>query len=139
MGGDPEGRMKFRLEDGLPFASASIVIGGKVVALPVALLDTGSAGTLVNADRLLEEGVTPEPSDRIGCVRGIGGVEYVLRKQATEVRLGELSVRDVTVQVGALDYGFAVDAIVGADVLLGLRAVIDLGRLELSGPADVAS
>jgi hypothetical protein len=43
----------------------------------------------------------------------------------------------VTVQVGALDYGFSVDAIVGADVLCGLGAVIDLGRLELSGPAHV--
>ncbi|MBI5444496.1 MAG: aspartyl protease family protein, partial [Deltaproteobacteria bacterium] len=104
--------MKVRLEDGLPFVSASIVVGGRVVALPIALLDTGSAGTLVNADRLLDEGVTPEPSDRIGSVRGIGGVEYVLRKHATEARLGELSVRDVTVQVGALDYGFSVDAIV---------------------------
>lgn len=129
--------MKIRLEDGLLFVSASILIGGKFVELPTALLDTGSAGTLVNADRLLEAGVTPEPADRIGSVRGIGGVEYVLRKHATEVRLGELSVRDVTVQVGALDYGFSVDAIVGADVLCGFGAVIDLGRLELLGPADL--
>ena len=128
--------MKVRLEDGLPFVSATIVIGGKLVTLPTALIDTGSAGTLVNADRLLEEGVAPEPSDRIGSVRGIGGVEYVLRKRATEVRLGDLSVRGVTVQVGALDYGFSVDAIVGADVLCGLGAVIDLGRLELSGPRE---
>jgi hypothetical protein len=37
--------MKIRLEDGLPFVSASIVIGGRVVALPIALLDTGSAGS----------------------------------------------------------------------------------------------
>ncbi|MHB8800298.1 MAG: aspartyl protease family protein [Thermoanaerobaculia bacterium] len=126
--------MRIRLEDGLPFVEATIVVGGKEVELPIALLDTGSAGTLVNADRLLGAGVTAEPTDRIGSVRGIGGVEYVLRKRASEVRLGALSVRDVDVQVGALDYGFDVDAIIGADVLCGLAAVIDLGRLELAGP-----
>lgn len=127
--------MRIRLEDGLPFVEATIVVGGKKVELPVALLDTGSAGTLVNADRLLAEGVTAEPTDRIGSVRGIGGVEYVLRKRASEVRLGDLSLPEVEVQVGALDYGFAVDAIIGAAVLCGLRAIIDLGRLELTGPA----
>jgi hypothetical protein len=127
--------MRIRLEDGLPFVEATILVGGKAVALPIALLDTGSAGTLVSADLLLDQGVTAEPTDRIGSMRGIGGVEYVLRKRASEIRLGGLSLRDVEVQVGALDYGFDVDAIIGADVLLGLAAVIDLGRLELSGPA----
>jgi hypothetical protein len=127
--------MRIRLEDGLPFVEAAVVVGGRTVTLPVALIDTGSAGTLVNADRLLAEGVTAEPTDRIGSVRGIGGVEYVLRKRASEIRVGDLSLRDVEVQIGALDYGFAVDAIIGADVLHGFRAVIDLGRLELTGPA----
>ena len=126
--------MRIRLEEGLPFVEAKIVVGGKAVELPIALLDTGSAGTLVNADRLLAAGVTAEPTDRIGSVRGIGGVEYVLRKRASEFSLGALSLRDVEVQVGALDYGFEVDAIIGADVLVGLAALIDLGTLELSGP-----
>lgn len=127
--------MRIRLEDGLPFVEATVIVGGKKVDLPIALIDTGSAGTLVNADRLLDEGVTAEPTDRIGSVRGIGGVEYVLRKRVSEVRVGGLPLRDVEVQVGALDYGFVVDAIIGADVLHGLGAVIDLGQLELTGPA----
>lgn len=48
--------MRIRLEDGLPFVEATIVVGGKTVELPVALLDTGSAGTLVTADRLWASG-----------------------------------------------------------------------------------
>ena len=91
-----EARKKFPGQWVVVEARSATSVGGKTVDLPIALIDTGSAGTLVNADRLLDEGVTAEPTDRIGSVRGIGGVEYVLRAPG---------------------------------------AVIDLGRLELTGPA----
>lgn len=126
--------MKIRLEEGLPLVSASITISGHTVELNRALLDTGSGGTLVSADLLLEHGITAEPTDRIVSIRGVGGVEHVLRKKATEVRLGDLAAFDVPVQVGLLDYGFPLDAIVGTDVLSRVKAVIDLGTLELHGP-----
>ncbi len=127
--------MKIRLEDGLPIVSGSITISGKTVQLTHALLDTGSGGTLVSADRLLEVGVEADPMDRIVSVRGIGGVEFVVRKEASEIRLGDLVVRDLPVQIGSLSYGFELDGIVGTDVLHAMEAVIDLGSLELRGPA----
>jgi hypothetical protein len=127
--------MKIRLEDGLPIVSGSISISGKTVELTHALLDTGSGGTLVSADRLLEVGVEADPMDRIVSVRGIGGVEFVVRKQASEIRLGELVVHDTPVQIGSMSYGFELDGIVGTDVLRAMGAVIDLGSLDLRGPA----
>jgi hypothetical protein len=47
--------------------------------------------------------------------------------------LGELEVRDFEVEVGAMDYGFAIDGIVGMDWLTQVGAVIDLSRLEVFG------
>ncbi len=136
MGRYPEGGMKIRLENGLPVVSGSITVAGKTVELQHALLDTGSGGTLVSADRLLEVGVEVDPTDRIVSVRGVGGLEFVVRKPASTIRLGDLAVHDVPVQIGSMDYGFDLDAIVGTDVLHSVGAVIDLGALELRGPAD---
>lgn len=127
--------MRIRLEEGLPMVSCSILIAGKTIELTQALLDTGSGGTLVSADRLLEAGVEADPTDRIVSIRGVGGVEFVLRKEASEVRLGDLTVRNVPIQIGSMNYGFALDAIVGTDVLHAMEAIIDLGTLQLRGPA----
>ncbi len=126
--------MRIRLEHGVPLVSLSITIEGQAVDLERVLLDTGSRGTLVSTDRLLEVGIRPDASDRIVSIRGVGGVEYVLQKRASVVRLGELAVYDTPVQVGAMDYGLDLDGIVGTDVLHATRAVIDMGALELRGP-----
>ena len=126
--------MKIRLEEGLPIVSGSIGMAGRTIELNRALLDTGSGGTLVSADRLLEAGIEAEPTDRIVSIRGVGGVEFVVRKEASEIRLGELVVRDAPVQIGSMSYGLDLDGIIGTDVLHAMGAVIDLGSLELWGP-----
>lgn len=46
--------------------------------------------------------------------------------------LGELGASDFEIQVGAMDYGFPIQGLVGMDFLLSSAAVIDLGQLEIS-------
>jgi hypothetical protein len=45
--------------------------------------------------------------------------------------VGKLQVSDFDIEVGAMDYGFAIDGIIGTDFLLQVGAVIDLSRLEI--------
>ena len=45
--------------------------------------------------------------------------------------LGELQVNNFAIEVGAMDYGFAIDGIIGTDFLLQVGAVIDLSHLEI--------
>ena len=40
-------------------------------------------------------------------------------------------MNDFDIEVGAMDYGFAIDGIIGTDFLLQVGAVIDLSRLEI--------
>jgi len=40
-------------------------------------------------------------------------------------------VTNFAIEVGAMDYGFAIDGIIGTDFLLQVGAVIDLSRLEI--------
>ncbi len=55
-------------------------------------------------------------------MRGIGGAKFVFLKRID---------RNFAIEVGAMDYGFAIDGIIGTDFLLQVGAVIDLSRLEI--------
>lgn len=125
--------MKIRSIGGLPFVSIVATVRGKEIRFEDALLDTGSAGTVLLADRLFDAGVRAEAADRLVRIRGIGGSETVFLRRVERVVMGDLEVTDFVVQVGGLSYGFELDAIVGMDLLLGVGAVIDLARLEVRG------
>lgn len=123
--------MKLRLLDGLPFVSVAIIAQGHAMRLEAVLLDTGSAGTILAADRLAEIGLTYSPHDEVHRIRGVGGVEFVFTKRVEQLMVGELTVEDFTIEVGAMDYGFLIDGTLGMDFLKSVGAVIDLGDMEI--------
>jgi hypothetical protein len=64
-------------------------------------------------------------------IHGVGGVEFVFAKRVEAVQVGELHANDFEIEVGAMDYGFPIDGILGTDFLIRVGAVIDLHRLEI--------
>lgn len=126
--------MKIRFDYGLAYVEAILSYRGRSLVLDDVILDTGSAGTLFSADRLLDVGVVPEPQDALRRIRGVGGTEFVFTKVMERLTVGELALENVMIEVGAMDYGFPVDGILGLDYLVGAGAVLDLHRLELRGP-----
>lgn len=125
--------MKIRLEGGLPFVTATLRFAGRELSLEQVLLDTGSGGSVFAADDVLRLGLLPEPEDPILRVRGIGGTEYVFSKRLDALRLGSMQVNAFKIQVGAMDYGFRLQGILGLDFLLQAGTVIDLKELEIRG------
>ncbi|MCA9936949.1 MAG: retropepsin-like domain-containing protein [Ardenticatenaceae bacterium] len=123
--------MKIRLQDGLPFVTAVLMHQNQQIALENVLLDTGSAGTIFPTDRMLEIGLRLEVDDLLQRIRGVGGTEFVFTKQVNRIALGDLTLADFEVEVGAMDYGFPLDGIIGMDALLQVGAKIDLEQLEL--------
>ena len=119
------------MRDGLPYATVTLLYGGQQLDLANVLLDTGSAGTLFAADQVLAVGLQYEADDSVQRIRGIGGAEFVFVKRIDRLSVGELQVNDFEIEVGAMDYGFAIDGIIGTDFLLQVGAVIDLSRLEI--------
>ena len=116
---------------GLPFVKAIIVYRGHRISLDRCLVDTGSASTLVDADKIDVAGIVYEPNDRIRQIRGVGGTEFVFTKQLDSVVLDEYLTKDFVVEVGQMNYGFELDAILGMDLLQKIGAVIDLGNLQM--------
>ena len=131
--------MKIRIEGGLLYVTAELVYQGRKLILQDVILDTGSAATLFSVDESFKLGLVPEPSDPIHRVRGVGGSEFVFSKRLDSLSLGELKQSSFPVQIGAMDYGFPIQGLVGLDFLTKAGAVIDLANLEmyvgeLSGP-----
>ena len=124
--------MKIFLIEGLPFVSAVVGFQGRSLTLNNVLLDTGSAGSIFSADRLSEIDLSYAPEDELLRIRGVGGVEFVFTKLVDHLAIGELRVDDFKIEVGAMDYGFLIDAIIGVDFLIEVGAVIDLGRMEVA-------
>ena len=123
--------MKIRLQDGLPYITASLTYRGQQLSFRNVLLDTGSAGAIFSTDRVLTIGLTYEPDDSIHRIRGVGGAEFVFAKRVDSLAVGKLQVNDFQIEVGAMDYGFDIDGIIGMDFLIQVGAIIDLAKLEI--------
>lgn len=123
--------MKIRLQDGLPYVMVSITHHDQQLALENVLLDTGSAGTIFPTDKVLTIGLQYEADDTVHRILGVGGAEFVFAKEVDCLSLGEVQVNDFEIEVGAMDYGFEIDGIIGMDFLTQVGAVVDLAELEV--------
>jgi Aspartyl protease len=120
-----------QIVDGLPFVAVTLQVQGQTLVLEHVLLDTGSGGTVFKTDDLKRLGLVLLPTDRLRFLRGIGGDEAVIEKSIESMQVGLLVATPFTIQVGAVDYGIAMDGILGLDFLLHTQAVIDLNSRQL--------
>lgn len=123
--------MILRLYENLPFVEIVINYRNQELLLKNVLVDTGSAGTIFAADRLLAIGLLYEDNDPVDRIRGVGGSEWVFIKKIDSLRLGPLLLSDFAIEVGAMNYGFDIDGIIGMDFLTEVGATIDLKHLEI--------
>lgn len=124
--------MKINLKYGLPFVSVAICYSGKELLLEHVLLDTGSAGTVFNADVVYDIGVQVEPSDHLNKIRGVGGIEVVYSKIFDFVGLDETIIRDFEVEIGDMNYGMEIDGILGFDFIRTAKLIIDSEGLQIT-------
>jgi len=123
--------MQINLRDELPFISAKIENDGQTIIIPNVLIDTGSATSMFSADLLAEVGIHPQPDDTLHTVRGVGGIEVVFLRRVDKLIIGEKTIHGFEIEVGGMDYGFAVDGILGMNFLMPFGAVIDLKSLTI--------
>jgi hypothetical protein len=131
MGRDKKDVISFRIVDGLPFVEVTISANNKSVVLNDVLIDTGSAGSIFAADAMLDLGLLPNGDDDLYVIRGVGGTEYVFSKTVEKVTLGSVSLDNFKIEVGAMDYGFNMDGILGVDYLLKAKLIVDFYSLSI--------
>jgi hypothetical protein len=124
--------MNIVLKYGLPFVAVTICYRDKVLLLERVLLDTGSAGTIFNADVVDEIDVQVEPGDFLNKIRGVGGVEVVYSKLFDFVRVGEALLEGFEVEIGEMNYGMQIDGILGFDFIQAANLIIDSKELLIT-------
>jgi len=123
--------IKLRLLHELPIVGIDVVFKGKKLYLENVLLDTGSAGTIFDADVVADIGVRPEDTDQTAILHGIGGTEIVFTKWFDSVTLGDSSVSPCKIQIGAMDYGIEIQGIVGFDFIRAANLVIETVEMRV--------
>ena len=123
--------MRIRIKNGLPYISATLIHHSQRVTLKNVLLDTGSAGSIFSTDKIAGIGLTYEPDDFVHRIRGVGGSEFVFTKRVDVLKAGDLKIAGFEIEIGAMNYGFEMDGIIGVDFLSMVGALIDLKRREL--------
>lgn len=71
----------------LPFIEATVTFCGQSLKLENVLLDTGSAGTIFNVNKLEQIGVKPEANDVTQTIQGVGGLEFVYSKNIDQISI----------------------------------------------------
>jgi hypothetical protein len=124
--------MQLFLHDNLLFTDIVIAYQGARLEVSRVLIDTGSASTILSASVVEVINIFPEPEDTLHIVRGVGGSEVVFVKQLEYLQIGTQRIARFAVEIGAMDYGFAISAILGMDFLLQAQAVLDLNKMQLT-------
>ncbi|WP_017755024.1 hypothetical protein [Calidifontibacillus oryziterrae] len=52
-------------------------------------------------------------------------------KTVDSVRIGDMQTEEFSLEIGAMNYGFALDSIIGLDLLQQLKAVINIDELTI--------
>ncbi len=116
----------------LPFVEANVTFRGKGITLEKVLLDTGSAGTILNVNKLEAIGVKPEANDITQTIQGVGGLEFVYTKNIDRISIkDDIVISNFYVELGSMDYGLEIDGIIGYDFMKKVGLIIDLQHLNL--------
>ena len=120
------------LKYGLPFCDVNLCYNGKFISIKNVLLDTGSGGSVFKMDVVEDIGITIEDDDVIESISGVGGTEFVYKKDIDSIALGMLRLDNFKIEVGVMDYGFEINGILGMDFMKSVGAVINLDKMEVA-------
>jgi predicted aspartyl protease len=122
---------KLFIEDGLLLTDMEVIFRDRSIRLKRVLVDTGSGSTIIKTDLAESIGLVAEENDMIYRISGVGGSEFVFSKTIDSIKFGEEETSNFTLEIGAMDYGFGLDGIIGLDLLQKMRAIINLNKLQI--------
>ena len=129
MGGCETIVKKLIIDEGLLLTDMEVTYKGKSLLLKRVLVDTGSRSTIIKMDLAELIGIIAEENNMIYRISGGGGSEFVFSKAIDSIKIGEKEANNFTVEIGAMDYGFELDGMIGLDLLQQMKSIINLDKL----------
>lgn len=94
------------------------------------IIDTGAAHTLISSHIVEDIGIYFENGNPLVSAYGIGGEEYSFRKPVDFIKLGSHEIPEIKLDFGNLE-DWGINGLIGLDILINGKFIIDLERLEL--------
>jgi hypothetical protein len=121
--------MKLDYRNGLLYTTVTLTYQGKYALIEQVIVDTGAAQTLISADAVFDLGIYATPDDELTIMSGIGGEDFAFRKVMDRVSFGSFEVHGLPLDFGNLDERFGINGIIGLDILVNGKFVIDLADM----------
>lgn len=122
---------KLKIDEGLLLTDMEIQYKGKRFHLNRVLIDTGSFCSIISSDIAGALGITPEADDVIHRVYGVGGSELVYSKILDHAQIGQMKAEQIQFEIGAMNYGFQLEGIIGLNLLKRMKVLINIDKLMI--------
>lgn len=119
------------IKNGLLLTDMQVQFNEQTLHLSRVLVDTGSGSTVISSDLAATIGIVPGINDTIYRISGVGGSEFVYSKKVDAIIMGNMKTDKFELEIGAMNYGFYLDGIIGLDLLARLKSVINIDELTL--------
>lgn len=123
--------MNLDLVDGLLFSCIVITHHGKRMTIRDVVVDTGAAESIISIDAVDDLFHSYEAGDRIRFMTGIGGREAAVRRRIDQIKFDSFLIRDHHIDFGRIGEYPGINGLIGLDVLLPGKFMIDLDKLQL--------
>ncbi|MCM3390085.1 aspartyl protease family protein [Ureibacillus chungkukjangi] len=120
---------KLSINEGLLLTDMEIQYKGRNLHLTRVLIDTGSSSSIISSEIAEMIGIFPEAEDPIYRVYGIGGSEIVYSKILDSIHIGQMKAEQIEMEIGEMDYDFQLDGIIGLNLLMRMKALINIEKL----------
>lgn len=124
-------KVPFQLKHGLVFIPVTLIYHGHSTILKNCIFDTGAAGTTFDADLVAPIGIVASPTSRIRRLATIGGYERVFTHGLDQLSMGDATLKQIEIEVGDLTSKFAIDGIIGVDVIQKFNWKLDFSAQHL--------
>lgn len=127
--------MKLELRDGLLFVHFRLAYHGRVLTVDNIIVDTGAAHTLIDSAAVELLSATDE-DDIIVTMAGIGGNDYAVRKTIDSLTFASHTIANPPLDFGNLVAHPGINGLLGVDILLQGRFVLDLNAMTVQSTSD---
>lgn len=124
-------KVPFQLRHGLVFVPVTLIHHSRSIVLQNCIFDTGAAGTTFEADLVAAIGITASPTSKIKRLATIGGYERVFTHDVDQLSIGEAMVNNIEIEVGDLTSKFAIDGIIGINIIQHFNWMLDFSAKQL--------
>ena len=123
--------MRLEIRDGLLVMQVRLAYHGRVLTVDNMIVDTGAVHTLIDSAAVEDLSLSTDEDDIIVTMAGIGGNDYAVRKTIDGLIFGSYTMVHPSLDFGNLGAHPGINGLLGLDILLHGRFVLDLSALTV--------